>query len=86
MITIYDAAGHSAQVVAQSVPLWLARGWTEGPPRPRRTAGPVDLVVSEELRERDVRTQPSDVTAPGESEVEGVVAPSKSVASAREKE
>ena len=69
MITIYGPGGAPAQVEPEAVPVWTARGWTLTEPS---APAPTDLDLSTELRAAVVSAQPSDVTAPGESEIEGV--------------
>jgi hypothetical protein len=61
VITIHKD-DRSADIVASSLPFWEGRGWsTEASVAPKT------------LRRAVARAQPSDVTAPGESEVEGAL-------------
>jgi hypothetical protein len=67
MIAIYNPAGVKVEVDWTSVSTWQRKGWTLTPPGP--------VVTSAELLVAVAPGQPSDVTAPGESKVEGITAP-----------
>lgn len=71
-ITIVHESGQQALVMESSLPVWEERGWSvvdEGVDEPTAQ----HLAAPEELRGRAARTQSSDVTAPGESKVEGTL-------------
>ena len=85
MIRIEGPEGQSAKIVAESLPVWVAKGWREADaPKEAPAAPELNLVVSPKLRGSSASAQPSDVTAPGESKVEGDEPQSEHVAQDKE--
>lgn len=63
MTIIYSPLGRAVEVAPESVATWRTKGWSIEAPEP--------VVVPETLPTRVARKQSSDVTPPGQSEVEG---------------